>query len=65
MAAAKKDSAPQPGDEGFVHQDGTPQAERQAAENKWAAEDRAKHGSGVHGAPAGAVALEEPQDDKS
>lgn len=42
---------PSPGEEGYVHPDGTPQAERQLTENKQAAADRAAAGSVVHGAP--------------
>ena len=42
---------PEPGQEGFVHPDGTPQAEAQLQDNKQAAADRAKAGSIVHGAP--------------
>lgn len=43
---------PKPGDEGFVHPDGTPQSERQWQENRWAAADRKAAGSDIHGAPA-------------
>jgi hypothetical protein len=47
------DSAwPIPGDEGYVHPDGTPMAARQIEDNKRAAADRAAAGSAVHGAPA-------------
>lgn len=42
---------PQPGQEGFVHPDGTKQAEQQLADNKQAAADRAAAGSIIHGAP--------------
>lgn len=43
---------PEPGEEGFVHPDGTPQAERQLADNKQAAADREAKGSLIDGAPA-------------
>lgn len=43
---------PKPGDEGYVHPDGTPQAAGQLADNKRAAADRAAAGSIIHGAPA-------------
>lgn len=43
---------PRPGDEGFVHPDGTEQSERQMRDNRQAAANRAVAGSGVHGAPA-------------
>lgn len=47
------DSAwPVPGDEGYVHPDGTPQSLKQLEDNKRAAADRAAAGSAVHGAPA-------------
>lgn len=47
------DSAwPLPGDEGYVHPDGTPQSVKQLEDNKRAAADRAAAGSSVHGAPA-------------
>lgn len=46
------DAWPNPGEEGYVHPDGTPQAERQLRENRQAAADRAAAGSIVHGAPA-------------
>lgn len=46
------DDWPQPGEEGYVHPDGTPQAEQQLADNRRAAADRAAAGSTVHGAPA-------------
>jgi hypothetical protein len=41
----------EPGQEGFVHPDGTQQAEQQLADNKQAAADRAAAGSIIHGAP--------------
>jgi hypothetical protein len=44
---------PSPGQEGFVHPDGTRQAEQQLADNKQAAADRAAAGSIIHGAPLG------------
>src|SRR3954464_4308785 len=44
---------PQPGQEGFVHPDGTLYAEQQLAANKQAAADRAAAGSIIHGAPLG------------
>ncbi|NUO97480.1 MAG: hypothetical protein HOW59_06075 [Nonomuraea sp.] len=44
---------PEPGQEGFVHPDGTAQAEAQLAANKQAAADRAAAGSIIHGAPLG------------
>lgn len=44
---------PRPGEEGFVHPDGTPQAAQQLADNRRAAADRAAAGSTVHGAPLG------------
>lgn len=44
-------SWPEPGQEGFVHPDGTLQAETQLQENKRAAADRAAAGSIIHGAP--------------
>lgn len=43
---------PRPGEEGYVHPDGTAQAEQQLADNRRAAADRAAAGSIVHGAPA-------------
>jgi hypothetical protein len=43
---------PKPGDEGYVHPDGTPQSVAQLAGNRQAALDRAAVGSIVHGAPA-------------
>jgi len=42
---------PKPGDEGYVHPDGTPQSVAQLEANKRAAADRAAAGSSVHGAP--------------
>lgn len=42
---------PKPGEEGYVHPDGTPQAAAQLAANRQAAQDRAAAGSIVHGAP--------------
>ena len=42
---------PEPGQEGFVHADGTRQAEEQLRDNKQAAADRAAAGSILHGAP--------------
>jgi hypothetical protein len=44
---------PRPGEEGYVHPDGTPQSQRQLEDNKRAAADRAAAGSTVHGAPLG------------
>lgn len=43
---------PIPGDEGYVHPDGTPQAVGQLQDNIRAAADRAAAGSIIHGAPA-------------
>jgi hypothetical protein len=43
---------PVPGDEGYVHPDGTPQSVRQMEDNRRAAADRAAAGSILHGAPA-------------
>ncbi|HEU4422060.1 MAG TPA: hypothetical protein VFR67_05910 [Pilimelia sp.] len=43
---------PRPGDEGYVHPDGTPQSREQLEANRRAAADRAAAGSTVHGAPA-------------
>lgn len=43
---------PKPGEEGFVHPDGTPQSARQLIENRQAAANREAAGSQVHGAPA-------------
>lgn len=45
-------SWPVPGDEGYVHPDGTPQSVEQLERNRRAAADRAAAGSAVHGAPA-------------
>lgn len=42
---------PEPGQEGFVHPDGTRQAAEQLEANKQAAADRARAGSIIHGAP--------------
>ena len=42
---------PKPGDEGFVHPDGTPYSMQQLRENRQAAMNRAAAGSAVHGAP--------------
>lgn len=42
---------PEPGQEGYVTPDGTPQAAQQLEDNKRAAADRAAAGSVVHGAP--------------
>ena len=44
---------PKPGQEGFVHPDGTPYAAAQLEGNKHAAADRAAAGSIIHGAPLG------------
>lgn len=43
---------PVPGDEGYVHPDGTPQSIAQMEGNRRAAADRAAAGSIIHGAPA-------------
>jgi hypothetical protein len=43
---------PKPGEEGFVHPDGTPQSARQLIENRQAAANREAAGSQIHGAPA-------------
>lgn len=43
---------PVPGDEGYVHPDGTPHSVQQLADNQRAAADRAAAGSIIHGAPA-------------
>lgn len=59
MPTASQDAAekqggsgwPAPGQEGFVHADGTPQSEAQLRDNKQAAADRARAGSIIHGAP--------------
>ncbi|MFI5955818.1 hypothetical protein [Cryptosporangium sp. NPDC051539] len=48
------ESWPRPGEEGYVHPDGTPQSVEQLAANRRAAADRARAGSGVHGAPRAA-----------
>jgi len=45
-------SWPIPGDEGYVHPDGTPMSMQQKADNERAAADRAAAGSIIHGAPA-------------
>lgn len=45
-------SWPRPGEEGFVHPDGTAQAAKQLEDNRRAAADRAAAGSTVHGAPS-------------
>lgn len=50
--AQRGGSWPKPGEEGFVHPDGTPHSERQLRENLEAAANRKAAGSGVHGAPA-------------
>ena len=42
---------PVPGDEGYVHPDGTPQSVAQMESNQRAAADRAAAGSILHGAP--------------
>jgi hypothetical protein len=42
---------PKPGDEGYVHPDGTPQSRQQLEDNRRAAADRAAAGSIIHGAP--------------
>lgn len=42
---------PRPGEEGYVHPDGTPQSVQQLEDNRRAAADRAAAGSTVHGAP--------------
>jgi hypothetical protein len=48
----QKDSAwPVPGDEGFVHPDGTPQSVKQLEDNKQAQADRDHVGAVLHGAP--------------
>lgn len=48
----QKDSSwPKPGDEGFVHPDGTPQSVAQLADNKQAQADRDHIGAVMHGAP--------------
>ncbi|MEV0149097.1 MULTISPECIES: hypothetical protein [unclassified Nonomuraea] len=52
-AAEQQDRSdwPRPGEEGYVHPDGTAQSERQLEDNRRAAADRAAAGSMVHGAP--------------
>lgn len=45
-------SWPDPGDEGYVHPDGTLQSVQQMESNRRAAADRAAAGSIIHGAPA-------------
>jgi hypothetical protein len=45
-------SWPVPGDEGYVHPDGTPLSQKQREDNERAAADRAAAGSIIHGAPA-------------
>lgn len=50
-ADAGSNDWPEPGQEGFVHNDGTPQARAQLEDNKQAAADRAAAGSIIHGAP--------------
>ena len=48
----QKDSGwPVPGDEGFVHPDGTPGSVQQLADNRQAQADRDHIGTVVHGAP--------------
>lgn len=42
---------PVPGDEGYVHPDGTPQSVQQLESNRLAAANRAAAGSIIHGAP--------------
>ncbi|MFG1898689.1 hypothetical protein ACGFIP_32245 [Micromonospora zamorensis] len=42
---------PKPGEEGYVHPDGTPQSQQQLESNRRAAADRAAAGSIIHGAP--------------
>ncbi|MFI6819261.1 hypothetical protein ACIBG7_43220 [Nonomuraea sp. NPDC050328] len=42
---------PRPGEEGYVHPDGTRQSEQQLDDNRRAAADRAAAGSVIHGAP--------------
>lgn len=44
---------PEPGQEGFVHPDGTLESIAQLESNKQAAADRARAGSFIHGAPLG------------
>lgn len=43
---------PIPGDEGYVHPDGSPMSIKQREDNERAAADRAAAGSIIHGAPA-------------
>lgn len=50
-ADSQGDGWPKPGQEGFVHPDGTAQAQAQLQDNKQAAADRAAAGSIIHGAP--------------
>lgn len=52
-----KTSWPQPGDEGFVHPDGTEQAQRQLADNLRAAAERRAARTVADGRPTGASAL--------
>lgn len=52
VAQQKTSDWPVPGDEGYVHPDGTPQSLKQLEDNKRAAADRAAAGSAIHGAPA-------------
>lgn len=47
----KDSSWPKPGEEGYVHPDGTAQSVQQLEDNRRAAADRAAAGSLVHGAP--------------
>lgn len=54
QAAVEQQAAadwPKPGEEGYVHPDGTPQSRKQLQDNLQAAADRAAAGSTVHGAP--------------
>lgn len=53
VAQQQQDAAdwPSPGEEGYVHPDGTPQSQSQLEDNRRAAADRAAAGSTVHGAP--------------
>jgi hypothetical protein len=53
VAAQQQGTAdwPKPGEEGYVHPDGTDQSVKQMAANRRAAADRAAAGSSVHGAP--------------
>lgn len=50
---------PKPGDEGYVHPDGTAQSVQQLEANRQAAADRAAKGSIVHGIPHGVPATED------